>query len=154
MIKEFTGDILKSDEKIILHQVNCKGVMGAGIAKQIRDKYPEVYADYRERCFIYFCNLNGITPLGTILSSKTMDGKTICNLFAQNGYSKENCQTDYNALKSCLEKVNDEFYGETVAIPYKMSCGLAGGDWSIVRKMIEDTLVDCEVHIYKLEGAV
>ena len=33
---------------ILCHQVNCQGVMGAGLAKQIRSKYPEVYEQYKE----------------------------------------------------------------------------------------------------------
>lgn len=152
MIKEFVGDVLKSDERIVLHQVNCKGVMGAGIAKQIKEKYPEVYADYREFCLANNAMLRGMPLLGTIQDVDCWDGRTIVNLFAQDGYGYNNCQTNYEALKQCLQKVNDVCYGMTVAVPYKMSCELAGGDWNIVRKMIEDTLVDCEVHIYKLEG--
>ena len=150
MIKEFNGDLIKSDEHVILHQVNCKGIMGAGIAKQIRDKYPEVFADYKEKCLAYFCRLDGLTLLGTVLVSHTLDGHIICNLFAQDGFKSPGRHTDYEALQKCLTKVNDLFYRQTVALPYKMSCGLAGGDWNIVRKIIEDTLVDCEVHIYKL----
>ena len=152
MIKEFIGDILKSDEKYIIHQVNCKGIMGAGIAKQIKDKYPEVYADYREFCLANNAMLRRMPLLGTVQEVKCYDGVTILNLFAQYGYVYGSCQTNYDALQKCLTKVNDICYGKTVAIPYKMSCGLAGGDWGIVRKIIEDTLIDCEVHIYKLEG--
>ena len=33
---------------VICHQVNCQGVMGAGIAKQIRARWPEVYEDYKK----------------------------------------------------------------------------------------------------------
>lgn len=36
-------DLLLSDCNVICHQVNCKGVMNAGIAKSIRKRYPEVY---------------------------------------------------------------------------------------------------------------
>lgn len=43
MIHIVSGDSLKSDCTIIGHQCNCLGVMGAGIAKKIRDLYPEVY---------------------------------------------------------------------------------------------------------------
>ena len=43
MIKYIKGDILNVTEGIIVQQVNCFGVMGAGLAKQIRDKWPSVY---------------------------------------------------------------------------------------------------------------
>lgn len=35
-------------EIVICHQVNCQGVMGAGLAKQIRIRWPEVYVDYKK----------------------------------------------------------------------------------------------------------
>lgn len=50
MIKIVKGDILQASEDIIGHQVNCQGVMGAGLAKQIRNKYPHVYDEYRKLC--------------------------------------------------------------------------------------------------------
>ena len=37
MITEKRGDLLNAKENIIAHQVNCKGVMGAGIAKLIKN---------------------------------------------------------------------------------------------------------------------
>lgn len=44
MIYNIVGDLLKQDKvDIICHQTNCKGVMGAGIAFQIKRAYPEVF---------------------------------------------------------------------------------------------------------------
>ena len=34
------GNLLEAPERIIVHQTNCMGVMGSGIAKQIKAKYP------------------------------------------------------------------------------------------------------------------
>ena len=44
------GDILRSDADIIVQQVNCQGVMGAGLAKQIASQYPEVLSPYKKMC--------------------------------------------------------------------------------------------------------
>lgn len=38
MIYEIKGNLLNADEAFIAHQVNGKGVMGAGVAKQIKNK--------------------------------------------------------------------------------------------------------------------
>ena len=50
-IKFVNGNILtfpeRDEDTIICHQVNCKGVMGAGLAKQIRDKWPVVFDEYK-----------------------------------------------------------------------------------------------------------
>ena len=35
---EVKGNLLEADVDVIMHQVNCKGVMGAGVARQIRQK--------------------------------------------------------------------------------------------------------------------
>ena len=40
-------DITKSNADYICHQVNCQGVMGSGVAKAIRDKWPQVYEEYK-----------------------------------------------------------------------------------------------------------
>ena len=40
MIKIFEGDLLESGANFICHQVNCQGVMGSGVAKQIKEQFP------------------------------------------------------------------------------------------------------------------
>jgi len=47
MIKYVRGNLLDAPQPIIVHQVNCQGVMGSGVAKAIRDKYPQAYQAYR-----------------------------------------------------------------------------------------------------------
>lgn len=42
-----TGNLLNADELYIVHQVNNLGVMGAGLALQIKHKYPQVFIQYR-----------------------------------------------------------------------------------------------------------
>lgn len=45
MIQTKYGDLLSS-KGIIVHGVNSQGVMGSGVAKQIKDKWPEAYGSY------------------------------------------------------------------------------------------------------------
>lgn len=145
------GNIFNSGADAILHQVNCQGVMGSGIAKQVKEKYPSVYSNYRWRC----CLNDGSTSklLGNIQSCAVGLDKYIVNLFAQDKYGRDGrCYTDYNALRACFRQVNEEFTGKTVAIPYMMSCGRGGGDWNIVSKIIEDEMKDCDVTIYRFNG--
>ena len=55
MIIDKIGDILHTEADVICHQVNCKGVMGAGLAKQIRNQLlsEEQYRTYQEICREY-----------------------------------------------------------------------------------------------------
>lgn len=50
MIEYSTTTVFNVDAQTIVNTVNCKGVMGAGLALECRVRYPEMYADYAERC--------------------------------------------------------------------------------------------------------
>lgn len=143
------GNILDAKADAILHQTNCKGVMGAGLALQIRNKYPDVYAKYR-----ILCKEEGTNLLGCIeVESPNAGGPKIVNIFAQDDYNSTHRCTSYDALEQALSKAADIFSGRTVAVPYKMSCGLAGGNWEIVKVIIQETIGKvCEVQIYRLPG--
>lgn len=149
-IKIVKGDLLKSNVDIIVHQVNCQGKMGSGLAKQIRDRFPEVYKDY-----VNFCRqkYDGKLLGEALFCFDFFSNKTIVNLFAQDkyGYDKKR-YTDYEAMYSCLEtfsKIVED--GKSIGIPYNMGCDRGGADWDIVYLMIQKTLGDKNVTIYKLE---
>lgn len=147
------GDILNSNADVIVHQVNCQGVMGKGLAKQIREAYPEVYEQYLYLCKEYKdygCKTHELLGMTEIV--RVGFNRFVANLFAQEYYgSGKKCYTDYDALRKCLATVNSEFAGKVVAVPYKLGCGLAGGNWDIVSKIIEETLTDCRVKIYRIK---
>ena len=46
-IKVKLGDICSVNSGIIVHGCNAQGVMGSGVAKAIRLKYPQVFEDYK-----------------------------------------------------------------------------------------------------------
>ncbi len=50
MIRPLKGDIFKSNAQTIVNTVNCVGVMGKGIALGFKQRYPEMYDDYVQRC--------------------------------------------------------------------------------------------------------
>ena len=143
------GNLLDAKVDAIMHQVNCQGVMGSGIAKQIRDKYPYVYKEYQKLCRKHKNNPSELLGCCQIIGTDDHHPRVI-NLFAQDKYGKDRCYTDYEALRWCLQYVNKRYYGLSVGLPYGMSCGLGGGDWRIVAKIIEEELKDCDVYVYKL----
>ena len=133
------GDVTNVECDVILHQVNCKGVMGSGVAMAIRQKYPEVYHAY--------VNLTGShlgkteLLLGAVQTVDTHDGKTVANLFSQNNYGYGQLHTNYEAMKTGLAKLNDIAKGKTIALPYKMGSDRGGGSWDIVYSLIVSTLL-------------
>lgn len=146
MIYYVVGDLLKQENvDIICHQTNCKGVMGAGIALQIRNTYPNVYQLYKQYCAKYGSGL-----LGKTLFVNCNDGKIVANLFGQDGYGRGFCQTDYAALEKAIasvEKIATKGK-KSVGFPYKIGCDLAGGDWSIVKNIIKKYFEKSEVDCY------
>lgn len=133
MIYEVNGDLLNSDYEIFCHQVNCQDIMGGGLAKQVKIRYPEVYRAYHERNHKY---------LGAIDWVPTKDNRTCVNMYAQEYYGHGARFTDYIAFAECLIEI--ENYVCTlpkewkIAFPYKIGCGLGGGDWTVISALITD----------------
>jgi O-acetyl-ADP-ribose deacetylase (regulator of RNase III) len=50
MIEFCNGNLFDSGCEALVNTVNCKGVMGCGIALQFKNKYPEMFVDYKNFC--------------------------------------------------------------------------------------------------------
>lgn len=150
MVKIVEGNILDAHEDVTCHQVNCMGIMGSGLAKQIRNKYPEVFIEYYA-----YCKRHEILEqmMGVAQHVKCYDGKIIANLFGQFRYGTDRQYTDYAALECALRNMKQYAQSNqlSIAIPYQIGCGLAGGNWDIVNKIIEEVFNDYNVTIYKLK---
>lgn len=123
---------------ILVHIGNNKGVMGAGVAKVIVQKWPSVKTDYLEA---QSDSSHGL-PLGSILVSEVVPGGFVITLIAQNGYGRDGkLYLVYEALKECLNKLVPFYYqyrtSHNVYAPFKIGCGLAGGDWDTVREIFD-----------------
>lgn len=135
MVQQITGNILDVQEGIIVHQVNCRGVMNSGLAKQIRNKYPEVYVDY-----IHKYTQEGWL-LGDVLLTCLNNKLSIASCAGQDNYGRSGVFTDYSALRICLNKLA-LFKQSKIYIPYQMGCEVGGGNWDKVRLIIEEFLPD------------
>lgn len=154
MVTNKNGNLLESDVDIIAHQTNCLGIMGGGIALQIRNIFPGVFNKY-----VSFCNTHGddnILGLVQYIQTKNKFGedKIVANMFSQYGVGG-GVQTNYAAIKNCFEDLKRvaEEKNMTIGIPHKIGCGLAGGDWNIVLQIIDEVFgdSDVELYIYKYE---
>lgn len=135
-LKCLHGDITtlpedNTHDTIICQQVNCMGVMGAGLAAQIRRKWPNVYTEYRKRCTK--------DMLGTYHMVKVGPHLYVANIFGQLSYGTEKCQTNYVALACAIFQLMKDMPHCTIRIPYRIGCGLAGGNWDKVLEIIIDS---------------
>lgn len=146
MIQTADGKFIDAKEDILVHQVNCQGVMNRKVSNQIKTKWPEVYKWYKKRVD----TLKGMGMLEKLLGEVQWicveENRWVVNLFAQYDY----IYTEYSALRKGLEKIKDnaELYHQSVAIPYRLGCEDGGGDWEgIVFPMIADIFEKSEVQV-------
>lgn len=133
-ITHITGDLLESDERFIAHGCNCEGLFGAGFAKGVADKYPEVQDEYmaavRKRQFVP----GACQPVRTLL-----DNRWVINLGTQQAPGRDGnywfvLLSFGNLVQYC---VRNAIY--RVAIP-RIGCGIAGLDWGAVEYVINGVL--------------
>lgn len=149
MIKTVIGDIRDAAEDIICHQVNCQGVMGAGVAKAISTHWPEVKKSYLRYCRRFSSPYD---LLGKVQPVEVSPDKTVLNIFGQLncGNNRFLRYTDYTALTQAFDEIRNKYAGKSLAFPYGFGCGLANGDWAIVEKMLHTYFDNMDVTIYKL----
>ena len=168
------SDLLSVKHGFIMHQVNYLGIMGGGLALQIKRKWPDVfkkYSDWLKDEKEYLKNLYRLYRGGgldrQIIEEHTIgkciyvnpegeaDDLMVCNVFAQRGGIGKTAQTDYQVWMRRFDKIKR--YAETlypgipksedkisINIPWKLGCGLAHGDWSKMEEIIKNSFEDCE----------
>jgi O-acetyl-ADP-ribose deacetylase (regulator of RNase III) len=148
------GNLLEAEERFIAHQCNCISIGSAGLAKSLFRKFPyaNVYCTRKKR---------GEDKMGTITVCGNGSGKRyVINMFAQynpggpdKGRDSPKGREFYFAL--CLRQIvsyNAITPIVSIAFPFKIGCGLAGGSWNNYFKMLNDfsDKNGFEVTIYKL----
>lgn len=146
--REVEGDLIKLFQEgefdAIVHGCNCQNIMGAGIAKSLADAYPDLLKIDKE----YMISVGDIHRLGNFTKLTIRNGdpnkvQWIINAYTQYNPGKD---LDYNALELILKKINFLFKGERIGLPL-IGCGIAGGNWNVVKKIVQRQLKDCDVTV-------
>lgn len=124
--------MLEIERGLLFHQVNCKGVMGNGIAKAFAQKFPGLEDAYRK-----YIETHRINLLGQVFVYKVSDELYIINIFGQDGVSTKHRMTSYDATVRAFESFKSDFADLPLYFPHKMGCGLGGGDWQIYSAIIQ-----------------
>lgn len=136
--------ILGVTEGFILHQVNCRGKAGAGLALKLARQWPDRFVVYRD-----YCRSHGVNALGDCIVAGA--NPAIVHLFGQVDYGS-GLQTDYKALEKAIsqfvqrKELSFRMRDWPVAVPYGLGCGLAGGDWLTVEGILQAYLPDCTLY--------
>lgn len=141
MIKIVHSDITNAKRGFILHGVNCMGHMGAGVALAIKNRWPEVFEEYRLMCQKNEGEINEL--LGGIQRVQVKSNSDLCviNCFTQLRWGKT-ARASYDAIESCMDKVVSMMYlGEEVHFP-AIGCGYGKLQWSVVERIIDNCIPD------------
>lgn len=129
------GDLFTSDAQVIGHGVNTKGLMGAGVARIVATKYPEVKSAYVDRC-----KISGLRP-GSCQLVDTYDGKVIANMATQ---VRPGPHASLSLIRDALDNTIYEMQMQgftTLAIPRigaGVGAGVGGLKWQDVEKVVND----------------
>jgi len=152
-MREISGDLLQLANDghfdVIVHGCNCFCTMEAGIAKQVKEVFPDSWhADQKTKP-------GDIMKLGCYTQAdieiNDRGWLTVINAYTQYKYGAnhedgEEKPVDYVAIRSALKKINHNFKGKSIGLPL-IGAGLAGGSWSVIKQLIQLELKDMDVTI-------
>lgn len=142
---EREGDVFTTGHHAVGHGVNCQGVMGAGIAVQFKERFPQNYREYAEKCKYVTGrgtagNMNRLS-LGDVLITTERDRvddriRIVVNLASQwDVGAKATYEGVFRSLRKAADELTKMGY-DKLAIP-EIGCGIGGLEWPKVKTIIE-----------------
>lgn len=105
-------NIFDSPLQAIVNPVNCRGVMGKGLAKQFKQRYPAMFQDYKQRC------ASGQMKLGQpYIYKDSPDGKWIINFPTKDHWNDKSRLEDLEQGLRCLVEKLSEWKVTSLAVP-------------------------------------
>lgn len=141
MLLRTKGNLIDMAEQglldVIVHGCNCQNTMGSGIAKEMRERYPEVYEADTIATKQW---QNPVAKLGNFSTYATV-GKgnpfIIVNAYTQVNFMPRGVDHfEYESFYLILKKL-ETFGPAKFGFPY-IGMGLAGGDSKRIIAMLED----------------
>ena len=137
MIEYIQGDIFESNSDAIVNPVNCVGVMGAGLAKQFKERYPDNFRAYQEAC------RQGQVQPGRVFAFDRGPGKRpryIFNFPTKRHWREASQMPDIQAgLGDLAAHLRQQPDINCIGLP-ALGCGLGGLKWVDVKREIEGVL--------------
>lgn len=146
MIQYKRGNLFEDGAEAFVNAVNTVGIMGAGIALQFKQRYPDMYKQYKLDC------AEGKVQLGKMhVFVRTEDyPRYIINFPTLHHWQDQSKLTDIEAGLHDLVQVVKEHKITSIAIP-PLGCGIGGLNWDDVKQLVENAFKDEDVHVHLYE---
>lgn len=144
MVTIVTGNIFDSSAQVLVNPINCVGVMGAGLALQFKNKYPEMFSSYLNRC------KSGLVRIGVPYLWED-DNVQIINFPTKRHWKSNSSLYEIEEGLLFIRNSYKEMGIHTMAMP-ALGCGKGGLRWKDVFPLVErhlGDLEDLEVFIYR-----
>lgn len=116
---------------IIIHGANCFETMGSGIAKEIKERYPEAYA--ADVAYSTSGDYNKLGNYSVMLGQRF----NIVNAYTQYDFSRGHDVFEYTSFAMILQKLAHQYPRCNFGFPL-IGCGLAGGNKTVIMEMLQD----------------
>lgn len=138
MLKHVKGNLIDLAEagqfNMVVHGCNCFCKMGGGIAKEIRQRYPEV-AECDEET--YCGDYEKLGNYSQCVVNRNGVHFTFVNAYTQFNISTGQDVFEYAAFELILKKLAHDYPTRNFGFPY-IGMGLAGGDKTCIMEMLEN----------------
>jgi O-acetyl-ADP-ribose deacetylase (regulator of RNase III) len=139
-MKTVRGDLIAlaklSEFDVIVHGCNCFCTMGAGIAKLIRQEFPQAYAADLATTKGDSAKLGTYSMAQIQLQNATLQ---VINGYTQYNWRGVGVKADYDAIARLFAALKKDFAGKRIGYPL-IGAGLAGGDWNQIAAIINEQL--------------
>jgi O-acetyl-ADP-ribose deacetylase (regulator of RNase III) len=142
------GDIFKSPAQVLTNTVNCVGAMGKGVALEFKNRYPQMFNDYKSKC-----DQGNVKPGQPYLWED--DSTQVLNFPTKRNWRDNSLLQDVEDGLKYLAASYEKMGIQSIAMP-ALGCGLGGLKWSEVQPLIVKhlgALPDLDVYVYEPQGA-
>lgn len=136
------GDMLDLPSGIFVHGCNAQGVMGSGIALQIKEKYPKAFEEYSRVTSMSAYRNEKHVFLGSTPWVEISKDLCIVNAITQEKYGTDGKKyVDYDAISRCFGFVKALAESKKLPVHFPLiGCGRGGGKWEEIAPLIEKAL--------------
>lgn len=145
-----------SEQSVILNQIGTLGWIGTGMTKQIFNKWPVAFEEYRHLC-AQFRDKHERELLGTWARTRVNPNTIVCSAMAQNTVGKIRQEVDYDAWEKICKKmikqtqyVNQKTHSKWKIHTYEKVGASAGTEYeellNVFKTYFENSNVELVIH--------